>query len=343
MNDQNKSNSEGLADQIRENAALVARSANIEPPEESREVPTVRVDQPVSHAAREFGMILAPSPLFRFGESFVTIGKERGELELMTSDRFRSWVESYLYAVRPKGDSYLAATMTRDFAGMVMASDRFREQIREIKAINTVRLPAWRGSSEVKVSQDGPFWLKEGSDLHVELLPPGYDERTKTFTVEVLKYRHDLPLSEAVSFLSETLAHFPWALEEEITNSRSIGVHFASMIGVFCHSMFKEGTVRPMIVYNGNQPGSGKSNLMRMSLAPVHGAPAESSKPNNEELRKILDAVAISRKPYLALDDVANLHSNELNRFTNSAVHDPRILGQSKKLTHFNVTQVFTT
>lgn len=343
MNDQNESNAQDLAGQIRDNAALVARSANIEPPEQSREIPTVRVDQPVSHAAREFGMILAPSPLFRFGESFVTIGKERGELELMTSDRFRSWVESYLYAVRPKGDGYLAATMTRDLAGMVMASDRFREQIREVKAINKVRLPAWRGSSEVKVSRDGPFWLEAGSDLHVELLPAGYDERTKTFTVETVKYRHDLPLSEAHEFLAETLFRFPWASEEEHTISRSIGVQFAAMIGVFCSSMFKEGTVRPMIVYNGNQPGSGKSLLMRMALAPVHGEPAESGKPANEEFRKLLFSTAKARKPYLALDDVSSLHSDDLNRFITTAKHEGRNMGGDLMGVFPAVTQVLTT
>ena len=342
MNDQNESNTQDLAGQIRDNAVLVAKSADIEPPEQSREIPTVRVDQPVSHAAREFGMILAPSPLFRFGESYVTIGKERGELELMTSDRFRSWVESYLYAMRPKGDGYLAATMTRDFAGMIMASDRFREQIREIQGINKVSLPAWRGETEVKVSRGGPFWLKEESDLRVELLPPGYDERTKIFTVELVKYRHDLSLREATEFLSDCLARFPWAEEEQNGKSRSLGVHFSAMLGVFCSSLFKEGTVKPMIVFNGNQPGSGKSLLMRMALAPVHGEPAESTKPNNEELRKILDIAALNRKPYLALDDVASLHSNELNRFTNSPVHEPRILGQSRTETRFNVTQVFT-
>jgi hypothetical protein len=343
MNDQNESNEQDLAGQIRDKAALVAKSANIELPEQSREIPTVRVDQPVSHAASEFGIILAPSPLFRFGESYVTIGNERGELELMTSDRFRSWVESYLYAMRPKGDGYLAATMTRDFAGMIMASDRFREQIREIKAINKVRLPAWRGVSEVKVDPWGPFWLKEGCDLHVELLPPGYDERTKTYTLELVKYRHDLPLAEAEKFLSETLSQFKWALEEENTNSRSIGSQFMAMVGVFCYSMFGEGTKRPMIVYNGNQPGSGKSLLMRIALAPVNGAPAETSKPNNEELRKILDIAALDRKPYLALDDVSNIHSNELNRFIDSQKHQPRILGQSRTEERPNVTQVFTT
>ena len=98
-----------------------------------------------------------------------------------------------------------------------------------------------------------------------------------------------------------------------------------------------------MIVYNGNQPGSGKSLLMRMALCPVHGEPAESSKPNNEELRKILDIAALQSKPYLVLDDVASLYSNELNRFTNSNVHEPRILGKSQTEKRYNVTQVFTT
>ncbi|MDA7888275.1 hypothetical protein N9A86_02690 [Akkermansiaceae bacterium] len=343
MSESNEIQNEGLADEIRNKAALVAKSANLEMPEENEKIPTVRVDQPVSHAAREIGMILAPSPLFRFGESYVTIGRERGDLEPMTSDRFRSWCESYLYATRPKGEGQIAATMTRDFAGMILASDRFKEQIREIKAINTVRLPAWRGSSEVKVSRSGPFWLKEGSDLHIELLPPGYDERTKTFTLELVKYRHDLPLLDAAKFFSEVLSRFPWAMEEETTNTRSLGVHFSAMIGVYCASLFTEGTVKPMIVYNGNQPGSGKSLLMRMALAPVHGEPAESTKPNNEELRKILDIAALNRKPYLVLDDVAFLNSNELNRFTNSPVHEPRILGQSRTETRYNVTQVLVT
>ncbi len=343
MHEQNDNAPEGLADEIRAGAALVAKAANIEPPEGSREIPTVRVDQPVSHAAREIGMILAPSSLFRFGENFVTVCHERGELEPMTADRFRSWVETYLYTVKPRGEGHLAATMTRDFAAMVLASDRFREQIREIQGINKVRLPAWRGETEVKVSRGGPFWLKKGSDLRVELLPPGYDEKTKIFTVDGVKYRPELPREEAVEFLTENLSRFPWAEEEENGNCRSLGIHFAAMLGVFCASLFKEGTVKPMIVFNGNQPGSGKSLLMRMALAPVHGEPAESTKPNNEELRKLLDIAALNRKPYLALDDVASLHSNELNRFTNSPVHEPRILGQSRTETRFNVTQVFTT
>lgn len=342
MNDQNDKEPGGLADEIRDKAALVARSAGITPPEGGREIPTVRVDQPVSHAAREMGMILASAPLFRFGESFVTVSHERGELEPMTADRFRSWVESYLFTVKPRGESHVAATMSKDFAAMILASDRFREQVREIRGINKVRLPAWRGETEMKISGDGPFWLQKGSDLHVELLPPGYDERTKIFTLELVKYRHDLSIQKADEILREKLADFPWAEEEGKGYCRSLGVHYAAMIGGFCSSMFQEGTVKPMIVYNANQSGSGKSLLMRMALIPVHGQPATTGKPENAELRKVLDIAAINQKPYLAIDDVVSLQSNDLNRFTNSPVHEPRILGQSRTETRENVTQVFT-
>lgn len=343
MHEQNDNAPEGLADEIRAGAALVAKAANIEQPEGSREIPTVRVAPPVSHAIREIGMILAPSPLFRFGENFVTVCHERGELEPMTPDRFRSWVESYLYLVKPRGEGHLAVTMTKDFAKMVLESDRFREQIREIRGINKVRLPAWRGETEVKVSRGGPFWLKKGSDLRVELLPPGYDEKTKIFTVDGVKYRPELPREEAFEFLTENLSRFPWAEEEENGKRRSLGVHFAAMLGVFCSSLFKEGTVRPMIVFNGNQPGSGKSLLMRMALAPVHGEPAESGKSRDDEFRKMLIATAKARKPYLALDDVSSLHSNDLNRFITTAVHEARVMGSDLMGDYPAVTQVFTT
>ena len=344
MNDQNESNNQELIRKFRHEIDLLAKSANIELPEQNgQDLPTVQLDQPVSKIAHEIGTILTPAPLFWFNTNFVTIGKERGEFELMTTDRFRTWVEKYLYVMKPNRAGYTAATMTRDMASMIMASDLFREKIREVKSLNKVRLPAWRGSSEVKVDPRQAFWLEPESDFQIELLPPGYDERTKTYTMEEVEYRNDLPLEEARTFLTEILQSFPWAREDENSNRRSTGVHFAAMIGVFCNSLFKEGTIKPMIVYNGNQPGSGKSLLMRMALCPVHGEPAESSKPNNEELRKILDIAALQSKPYLVLDDVASLYSNELNRFTNSPVHEPRILGKSQTEKRYNVTQVFTT
>ncbi|MDB4785729.1 hypothetical protein OAG70_00465 [bacterium] len=344
MNDPNESNDQELIKQFQHGLDWAAKAANIKIPEQNgQDLPTVQLDQPVSKIAHEIGTILTPTTLFWFNTNFVTIGKERGEFELMTTDRFRTWVEKYLYVMKPNRAGYTAATMTRDMAGMIMASDLFREKIREVKSLNKVRLPAWRGSSEVKVNPHGAFWLEPESDFEIELLPPGYDERTKTYTMEEVEYRNDLPLDEAKIFFTEILGSFPWASEEKYAKRRSMGVHFATMIGVFCNSLFKEGTTKPMIVYNGNQPGSGKSLLARMALCPVHGEPATTSKPNNEELRKILDIAALESKPYLILDDVASLYSNELNRFVNAPVHEPRILQKSKTETRYNVTQVFAT
>lgn len=52
---------------------------------------------------------------------------------------------------------------------------------------------------------------------------------------------------------------------------------------------------------------------------------------------------AMDRKPYLVLDDVNSLHSNDLNRFINSPVHEARVLGQSRTIVCKNVTQGFPT
>ena len=332
-----------MSEEIKDGLAKIAKSTNQPLPSDGLEMLTVNMSQPLSHAAREIGQVLADAPLYRFDDSYVTIDPESGGFQPMLANRFCSWVEGYLYTVINRRAGEEVQTMKKEYASQILASDNFRLQIREIKAVNTVRLPVWRGSREIKTNRSKPFWLVDESDWHVELLPPGYDELSKTFTIERVPYADDLSIEEAEAFFLEMVSGFPWVREEEHGNARTLGVHLVAMVGVFCRSMFKDGTIRPMIIYNGNQPGSGKSLLMRMALAPVYGAPAEDSKPGNEELRKKLDTAAMSRKPYLVLDDVSSLHSHDLNRFTSSPVHEARVLGQSRNVVCENVTQVFAT
>jgi hypothetical protein len=347
MSDSNETNEKGFADQIRDNVALVAKAAHIEPPahveprETTGELPVVRYELPVSHQAREIGMILADVPIFRRGEKFVTAEK-RGELEPMTPYRFLSWVEDYLYLTKPKGNSRVEFTMTLHSATAILASDQFKEEIREIKEVNKVRLPAWRGESEAKTSISGPFWLEEGSDFHVELLPPGYDKRTQIYTTDTVKFRDDLPLEDAKKFLGEIVSEFHWASEPEIGYTRSLGVHYAAMLGVFCKTMFLEGTIRPMIIYSGNRPGIGKSLAMQMALAPINIQSGNSGNPKNDgELGRKLDTYALEKRPFLVMDDIAGLDSPDLNRFITSRIFNARILSKSETKDCPNRTQAF--
>jgi hypothetical protein len=99
-----------------------------------------------------------------------------------------------------------------------------------------------------------------------------------------------------------------------------------------------------MLIYNANQPGSGKSLLMRVSLAPVHGHPDESGKPESEaEFEKVLDSAAIARKPYLVLDDCRSLHSQALNRYITSPIWATRLMHSQRFATLPQVSQVIAT
>ena len=75
----------------------------------------------------------------------------------------------------------------------------------------------------------------------------------------------------------------------------------------------------------------------------IERTPAEKSKPSNDELSKILDIAAMDGSQYLVLDDCSSLHSNALNQFITSHVHEARILGQSRNVKREIVTQVFAT
>ena len=106
-----------------------------------------------------------------------------------------------------------------------------------------------------------------------------------------------------------------------------------------------------MIVYTSNQPGSGKSLLVKMALAPVWGDASSTDFPITErgktdtvELRKELASAAIERRAYLWLDDgPARVASSALNRFVTSSRHRARILGCPGSFDEPNVTQLFLT
>lgn len=317
-------------DAIRRNFAAVAAATDTPAPGDGSKLPTVNLSQSISALARTVGMICHSAPIFRFGESLSTVD-EAGRIAAMTAERFPSWIENYLAFTRPTKESPAVESIGKDLAGKIMAADQFRDHLRELKAVSAVRVPVWRG---------------DGDARRVELAPEGFDADTGLFTIDGIPYQEDMPPETAWGILWDCLKEFPFDPEGEnqVKRRRSFAAQVASMFGVFCHALFPEGTPRPMVIYNANQPGSGKSLLMRVALAPVHGPPPESGKPESEsEFEKVLDSAAIARKPFLVLDDCRSIHSQALNRFVTSPVLETRLMHSQRLAMIPTVTQVFAT
>jgi hypothetical protein len=321
---------DAVPDEIRRNFVAVAAATDTPAPGDGSKLPAVNISQQILPLARTVGWILHAAPIFRFGESLVTMD-ETGRIATMTAERFTTFVESYLSFTRPGNDAPRVESIGKDMAGKILAADQFRVQLRELKGVAEVRLPVWTG---------------EGDARTIELAPEGFHEATGIYTVPRVIYQEDMPPADGVKALFDVLREFPFDSEGEVKvgKRRSFAGQVAAMLGVYCRGMFEEGTRMPMVVYSANQPGSGKSMLMRMALAPVYGPPAEAGKPQAEkDFLRVLDSAALNRQPYLVLDDCKNIASESLNRFVTSPIWSCPLLYEKRNGVMPNITQTFIT
>ena len=305
----------------------MAAAAGVDLPAESGgTLPVVSTFRPLASVCLEVGQILHSAPIFRWGRDFVTVDEATGETEPMDVMRFRSWYQRYFHFESKHTDGVIVGTCQKDNASCILASDEVVTNVRPLVAVHPVRLPVWRG---------------DGSDRTIELLPAGYDAPTGIFSMDSVTYPEDVTLADAVAWFCDVLGEFPWHEGGELMTGRSCAAQVAVMVGTFCKGFFPPGTIRPLVVYNGNRPGAGKSKLARMALAPVFGAAEEASKPEESALRDLLDTAAYEYKPYLFLDDVLSLKSTDLNRFITSPRHMARVKGKTQTFRRPAVTQVF--
>lgn len=315
---------ETTPEEIRRNVIVLANGIGVTPPEEAGSKPALDVVWPLQVLARELGQLARGCELFRQGEAFVTVDSRTGELRPMDAPRFCSWVETVAWTFKSNKDGKPAfSRMVKETAALILAADSFREHIPELRGVHVVRLPVWRG---------------QGADRTIELLPEGFDAETGIYSVDTVPFDQDWSSDQARLWMLEVLSNYPFA------DRRSYAAHIAAMLSPFVRLLLPTGAKKPMIVYNGNQPGTGKSTLARMALFPVYGeAPARSVDRNPEELRKVLETTAIERKPFLFLDDMGDLRSRELNMFLTSGRMSARVLGQSRTMEVPIEAQVFLT
>lgn len=324
-----KPNGTDGAEAIREQLPRLAAATGAPEPGEGRSLPSLAINQPFDVLCRAVGQCLRNAPLFRKGERLWTINAATGEELPINASVWRSWHRQFFTFHVGDGDKRRSANASRDLAQVILDSHELRAHVRELRGVNLLRLPVWRG---------------EGADRKPDLLPEGYDDATRTFTVPLLDYATDWRLEDAHAWLDATFGSFPFFESGELFTRRSFAALVAAMVGVFTVNLLPDGAVRPMVLVDGNDVKLGKSLLVRMMLSFVHGKIAEFSKPkSDEELRKILDATAIAGKPYLFLDDLHSLASNDLNHFSTSPTHELRVMNTQNLPSCPNVWQVFGT
>ncbi len=308
----------------------------------ARFAPTVDVGQPIHMLALELGRLIAQqrSPkgqhVFRRSGEVVTVDETTGVMERLGPGRFVGWVEQFC-AFRSGGRSNrLREGLTREDAALVLEQDVFRDCLREITAVDGMRVPVKR----------------KGGKL--EFLAPGYDEESGVFTCDVLPYPMDWTWEQGQAWLVEHCEQFPWVWpegdaageERSLMGNRSFAVLVFALLGTYCRALFPLGTPRPIVLVIGNQPGTGKTRLVEMALFPVFGTAATTDLPKDDDtMVKTMQTVARTRQPYVFFDDIGGgIYSNALYKFATATSHAGRKMGgNSENFEEPNVTQVFAT
>lgn len=251
---------------------------------------------------------------FLSGREIVTIERERGGTEIMDHDRFRTWIADHALI----GSKYDKATGRLEKCTLgceasrgIIRSDHFRAKLPKLAGVNLVKQPVRR--------RDG----------RVELLSRGYDPESMIYTLEGgIDYDENVDINEAVVFLRALFGTFPWG-----DAGRSLAVHIAAGLTLFCRNMLPPGTLTPMFLYNANMAGSGKSLLVSVFLWALYGqAETMSIVEGKDEFKKELDACAQSLSPYAFFDDQSGFIENRLlNSWLTSRNWAGRVLGTSRK------------
>jgi len=294
-------------------------AADVRPPE-NLGVRNVCILQSLHEQAFQLaGMLKGKNLLFRRGQELGTIVSNSGEWETMDADRLATWLPMSagihpVAGIDKKTGKPKTATFKADDMRRILRSDVLRNSVPEIVAINRVRLPVFRG---------------KGEDQKIDWLPFGYDKETKIFTVKSLEYNVEPDVDEATQFLHDLLKYFPMG-------DRSRAVQVAAMLSVYCRALYNGRP--PMFLLNGNLPGSGKSRLGDLILAP-HGNAGKAGYHwrDGNEVRKELDATACELAPYILFDDVVlpkgmKLRNTDLNRWLTARIWEARQMHTQKKI-----------
>lgn len=301
--------------------------------------PNIRTNQMASLVAQAVADNLPYGALYRYRDEFITINTVQRvtpdgstyvvlEKRHMTASRFTTWVEQFMTFSPREND--LVESLSKVLAEKVLASDYLRVSVPEISEMSPVRLPAWG------VREDGERFLR--------ILPAGYDPVTRIYSAETVVWDAGkvYPIPAVIRALSRNLSTFPWNEGgAAITQIRSASCFMAYMVGQFCRHLINR---QPMVLFNGNQPGTGKTLLAKYGLGPVHGKANVNPFPKDDaSLQKMLFTKLMDGAQYVLIDDLLSLSSTTINQYATSDEIADRILGTNTEFSGPNRMQIIGT
>ena len=147
-------------------------------------------------------------------------------MKAMTATRFVGWVEELTFAQHGAEPAGAQLRVSREDADRDHEQDVFKDRLRTLDAVHTMRLPVRRAELVL-----------------MEFLSPGYDEESRIFTADTLPYEMDWTVDEALEWLLDVFHEFPWNGVEGVApekyaervqalmGNRSFSVHVAAMLG----------------------------------------------------------------------------------------------------------------
>lgn len=245
------------------------------------------------------------------GGCFMRVDENKGRLEQVNTQSFRTEA-SACNAARFMDEGQFS-NMTADTAAAVLNSRIFQGLFPEIARVSAVRLPVVR------------------PDGRLELLPHGFDTKTRILVLPGVDFDEKMPEAEARKFLDELIADFPWP-EDRGEAERGRARMLAAMLAAFVSGIVAPWE-SPVYFFHANAEGSGKTLAARLCVCPVFGPAVVKtfSDAKGGELQKLLDATALGGAGYLLLDNLkGKIESAALEAFSTARIWGGRVLSQSK-------------
>jgi hypothetical protein len=272
--------------------------------------------------AAALGQMLRGAGVFARQGCAFTLDYQGQRLEAVTPGWLRTWIERHVVPFRAAEQKVaggktvtlkIKKSITDDTARAVNVSPQFLDQLPKVERFHPCPMPVIR------------------DDGTIELLPPGLDAQSMTFTADAGFTPELVTLEEATAGLRDLLGEFAWPED----GGRSMAVHISAMLTVFAGGILPRGTVTPVLIYLGNSEGAGKTLLASLAGIPYADPPAAEAAPSDEsEWQKKLLALTVSGRRLVLLDNLKrHLDSAALEAYVTSPTFGGRILGVTKEFT----------